>query len=83
MIESIGPFSNITISDPAQWVITPPSDPLAPVVAELLAACEELLPSLENAEADVDIWHSLTAGSGIATLNRFRAAIAKARSCRD
>jgi hypothetical protein len=46
---------------------------------DLLAVCEELLPALENAEADVDIWHALTAGSGIATLNRFREAIAKAR----
>lgn len=36
------------------------------------------LPVLERAEADPEIWEKLTAGLGIATLNGYRAAIAKA-----
>lgn len=36
------------------------------------------LPILERAEADPEIWEKLTEGTGIATANSFRAAIAKA-----
>ena len=36
------------------------------------------LPVLEQAEADHELWARLTAGTGIATANAYRAAIAKA-----
>ncbi len=36
------------------------------------------LPVLERAIADSKVWEMVTAGTGIATLNRYRAAIAKA-----
>jgi hypothetical protein len=42
--------------------------------AELL----RYLPVLERAEADPELWARLTAGTGIATLNGYRAALAKA-----
>ena len=53
--------------------------------ARLIAAAPEqhaemlrYLPVLERAEADPELWERLTAGLGIATLNGYRAAIAKA-----
>lgn len=53
--------------------------------ARLIAAAPDLhaemlryLPVLERAEADPDLWSRLTDGLGIATLNGYRAAIAKA-----
>ncbi len=36
------------------------------------------LPIIERAEADPELWERLTAGTGIATANGYRAAIAKA-----
>ena len=38
------------------------------------------LPVLERAEADPILWQQLTAGLGIATLNGYRAALAKAEA---
>lgn len=53
--------------------------------ARLIAAAPTLheemlryLPILDRAEADPEIWESLTEGTGIATANGYRAAIAKA-----
>ena len=53
--------------------------------ARLIAAAPEqhaemlrYLPVLERAEAEPELWERLTAGLGIATLNGYRAAIAKA-----
>lgn len=53
--------------------------------ARLIAAAPEqhaemlrYLPVLERAEADPELWERLTAGLGIATLNGYRAALAKA-----
>jgi hypothetical protein len=53
--------------------------------ARLIAAAptqhEEMqryLPLLERAEADPELWERLTAGTGIATLSGYRAALAKA-----
>jgi hypothetical protein len=42
------------------------------------AEMKRYLPILERAEADPQLWERLTAGLGIATLNGYRAAIAKA-----
>ena len=55
--------------------------------ARLIAAAPEqhaemlrYLPVLERAEAEPELWERLTAGLGIATLNGYRAAIAKAEA---
>lgn len=54
--------------------------------ARLIAAAptqnEEMLrylPIIERAEADPELWQRLTEGTGIATANGYRAAIAKAK----
>lgn len=56
-----------------------------PENARLIAAAptqhEEMvrfLPIIERAESDPELWTRLTAGTGIATANGYRAAIAKA-----
>jgi hypothetical protein len=53
--------------------------------AKVMAAAPEMkdellrhLPILERIEADPELWDKLTKGTGIATLNGYRAAIAKA-----
>lgn len=45
---------------------------------ELRAEMLRYLPIIERAEADPGLWELLTAGTGIATANGYRAAIAKA-----
>jgi hypothetical protein len=53
---------------------------MALIAATLTQHAELLryLPVLERAEADTELWERLTAGTGIATLSGYRAAIAKA-----
>ena len=53
----------------------------ARLIAAAPAQHEEMLrylPIIERAEADPELWEKLAAGTGIATANGYRAAIAKA-----
>jgi hypothetical protein len=49
---------------------------------DTIAEMERILPVLERAEADPETWDRLTAGTGIATLNGFRAALDRAKIVR-
>jgi hypothetical protein len=55
---------------------------MSEIRSDTIAEMERILPVLERAEADPDIWHRLTAGTGIATLNGFRTALRQAKVVR-
>lgn len=66
------------IVDPATQM---PSEANARLIAAAPTQHEEMLrylPIIERAEADAELWERLTEGTGIATANGYRAAIAKA-----
>lgn len=86
MLWTLRASMNIQIAD-ERWVQfeTGPWAEMQAANARLIAAAptqhEEMvrfLPIIERAEADPELWAKLTAGTGIATANAYRAAIARA-----